>query len=48
MIKCKKHKPSSSVQGHHRNPQGNCENCVYFSKQNCGSHFDDVQGGFTA
>ncbi|MCL2225841.1 MAG: hypothetical protein FWB96_12810 [Defluviitaleaceae bacterium] len=39
MKKCKKHKPKlSSLQNHHRAPKGECANCVYFAKQNCGSH----------
>lgn len=39
MQKCKKYKqnPASTVD-HHRNPSGDCQSCVYFSKANCGTH----------
>jgi len=39
MRKCKKYKPqASSPHSHHRNPDANCQNCVYFSQMNCGTH----------
>jgi len=39
MQNCKKYKPGSvSEVSHHRNPKGDCKDCVYFSKFNCGTH----------
>jgi len=38
MQKCKKYKPAFPAENHHRNPASDCQSCLYFSKQNCGSH----------
>ncbi|MCL2287331.1 MAG: hypothetical protein FWC32_13340 [Firmicutes bacterium] len=39
MKKCNKYKPSPVILAdHHRSPKGDCKDCVYFSKFNCGTH----------
>gem|GEM_PF-1253055 len=43
MQACKKYKPTQpSLELHRRNPAGNCQSCVYFTKKNCGQHTTQV------
>jgi len=38
MQNCTKYKSTLAIEGHHNNPKGSCESCVYFTKLNCGEH----------
>jgi len=47
MQNCKKYRPNTNdVTDHHRNPQGNCQSCVYFTTFNCGNHIQEIDSGF--
>ena len=38
-MRCKKFKPTQAAHvSHNLSPSGDCRDCVYFSRYNCGTH----------
>ena len=45
-MRCKKYQPTQSIYtSHHLTPAGDCHNCVYFSRYNCGTHPESNPAG---